>query len=284
MHSYQLGLARLFFGVAGRLAPGLAVRAAARLFTTPVGKRRLSDIEREVLDRAERFVIPYSDGLGLVAYRWGDRSAPVVLFVHGWTGTATSFVMFIEPLVARGFQVVAYDGLAHGASPGRSANLIEWTDGVVAAMQVLNRVHCVVGHSLGAGSILIASSAGLNTDRIVLIAPLTDIVPATEAFARVLSIPAGIISGMRDYVARKYRHRLARYGRDWIDIFQSSFQVSTLIVHDKDDKEIAWEHGRGLAARWPWAEFVTTEGLGHRRILINTQVVNRVTDFISAGV
>ena len=282
MNRYMLKTTRIFFLIFSRIAPTLAIRIAARLFTTPFMKRPLSPVEKEALSKANRFIIPYQEGTELIGYRWGNPTDPIVLLVHGWTGTASNFVMFIEPLLSRGFQVVAYDGLAHGASPGKTANLIEWTDGVMAAIQELNQVHCIIGHSLGAGAILIASSAGLNTDKIVLIAPLSNIVSITEEFARLLSIPRRTIAGMRDYIATKYQQRLARYGSDWTDIFQSGFKVPTLILHDKRDKEIPWEHGNAVSAQWPWATFVTTQSLGHRRILINAKVINQVTEFVSA--
>lgn len=282
MNRYMLKMTRIFFLIFSRIAPTLAIRIAARLFTTPFMKRPLSPVEKEALSKASRFIIPYQEGTELIGYRWGKPTDPIVLLVHGWTGTASNFVMFIEPLLSRGFQVVAYDGLAHGASPGKTANLIEWTDGVMAAIQELNQVHCIIGHSLGAGAVLIASSAGLNTDKIVLIAPLSNIVSITEEFARLLSIPRRTIAGMRDYIATKYQQRLARYGSDWTDIFQSGFKVPTLILHDKRDKEIPWENGNAVAAQWPWATFVTTQSLGHRRILINAEVINQVTEFVSA--
>jgi hypothetical protein len=40
--------------------------------------------------------------------------------------------------------------------------------------------------------------------------------------------------------------------------------------------------GAAIAAAWPGAELVTTEGLGHRRILRDPAVVARVTDFLAA--
>ena len=282
MNRYLLKAIRLFFRVCSYIAPGLAIRAAARLFTTPFNKRSLSDVERKLLRRATRFSIPYHGGTALTAYRWGDPSWPVVLFVHGWTGTASTFVMFIEPLLSKGYQIIAYDGPAHGASPGKTANLVEWADSVMAAMQKLQRVHCIVGHSLGAGAILVASSAGLKTDKIVLIAPLNDIVAITEEFAAHLSIPSRTIAGMRDHMAEKLHHRLRRYGHDWFDIFGSRFKVPTLILHDRYDKEIPWANGEAIAKQWPWASFVTTNGLGHRRILINTEVIQQVMEFVSA--
>ncbi len=282
MSRYLLKATRLYFRVFSYLSPSLAIHFAARLFTTPFRKRPLSDMEKEVLSKATRLYIPYHNASKLVAYRWGKPSAPIVLFVHGWTGTASSFVMFIEPLVSRGFQVIAYDGPAHGASPGKTANLIEWSDGVMAVIQELNQVHCIVGHSLGAAAILVASSVGLNTNKIVMIAPFNDIISITDNFATHLSIPRKTISGMRDYIAVKYQQQLARYGNDWNDIFHSEYKVPTLILHDKDDREIPWNNAKAIADQWPWATFITTQGLGHRRILINVEVVNQVTEFLSA--
>ena len=213
---------------------------------------------------------------------WGDKSAPLVLLVHGWTGQASNFLHFIDPLLAKGFQVVAYDGLAHGASPGKTANLIEWTGGVTAAMNELHEVHCIIGHSLGAGAIFIVSSAGLNTKKLVLLAPLTDIVTATEAFAHYLAIPAKTIKAMRDTIAIKYQQQILKYGSNWEDIFHSNFKVPTLILHDKQDREVDWENGNHVATQWPWAKFISTTGLGHRRILINLKIVEMVTEFVAA--
>ena len=51
----------------------------------------------------------------LAGYRWGKKTAPIILLVHGWTGIATGFVNFIDPLLERGYQVVSYDGIVHDA-------------------------------------------------------------------------------------------------------------------------------------------------------------------------
>lgn len=282
MNPYLLTLLRLFFRISSRITPPLAVHVAAKMFTTPTGKRHRSDFEQEILRKAERFTIPYQARLELSAYRWGDKSAPLVLLAHGWTGQASSLSHFIDPLLAKGFQVVAYDGLAHGASPGKTANLIEWTECVMAAMNKLQEVHCIIGHSLGAGAIFIASSAGLNTQKLVLLAPLTDIVSMTDVFARYLAIPAKTIKAMRDTIAKKYQQQISKYGSNWEDIFLSRFQVPTLLIHDKQDKEVDWSNSNHIANLWPWAKFISTTGLGHRRILNNREVVEMVSEFVAA--
>jgi hypothetical protein len=51
---------------------------------------------------------------------------------------------------------------------------------------------------------------------------------------------------------------------------------AALIVHDRLDKEVHFQDGETLAAAWPGAEFVATEGLGHRRILRAQGIIERV--------
>jgi pimeloyl-ACP methyl ester carboxylesterase len=54
----------------------------------------------------------------------------------------------------------------------------------------------------------------------------------------------------------------------------------TLIVHDRHDREVRWEDGAAIAGAWPQSQLVTTEGLGHRRILQDASVIARIASFI----
>lgn len=280
MGNIALNSIRLFFRLSSLFAEPLAIRAAEKLFTTPIQARRPGSLERELLEKANRFSIEYAS-TRLEAYRWGDTSAPVVMLVHGWRTTASSFISFIDQLTACGYQVVAYDGPAHGASQGKSASYTEWAAAVNAMMSKLGNVQCIIGHSLGAGAIVVASSLGLNTKSIVLLSPMIDIVQVTEDFARFFSIPNRIIKRMRDYAWKKYHRVSEQYGRDWEDVSKSSFQVPTLIIHDRDDVDVDVSNAQRLARQWPWAEMLITERLGHRRILLNPDVITKVISFIN---
>ena len=280
MNNYLLQPLKFFFSVTSHVMPFVAVRAAEKLFTTPFYSKR-RDVEKEILEHAERFSIPMDKSKSLVGYRWGNKSDPVILLVHGWTATATCFVNFIEPLLAKGYQVISYDSIAHGDSPGMSVSMTEWADTIIAVMKNVGQVHAIVGHSLGAGATVIASTLKLDTDKIVLISPVSDIVRVTDQFAHALSIPAKTIEKMRQYAWKKYRVSASKYGTNWQDVFTSDFNVPTLIIHDKNDKEIDIENGRWLARQWPWADFIETERLGHRRILLNPMVIGSITKFLS---
>jgi hypothetical protein len=39
------------------------------------------------------------------------------------------------------------------------------------------------------------------------------------------------------------------------------------VIHDLDDREVPWEEGESYARHWPSARLLSTEGLGHSRIV-----------------
>ena len=271
---------KLFFKVSSRIAPFIAIRLANKLFTTPFHSKR-RDIEHEILESAELFIIPMGNNIKLAGYRWGKKTDPIILFVHGWTATATCFVNFIDPLLERGYQVVSYDAIAHGETSGISVSLTEWADTVIAVMEHIGKVYCIIGHSLGAGAIVIASSLKLETEKIVLISPMSDLSKVTDQFAEALSIPKHIMKQTHHYAWKKYYTSASKYGDDWEGVFESKINVPALIIHDLNDKEIDISHSKKLLEQCSSVEFMETKRLGHRRIILNPDVITRVLGFVS---
>jgi pimeloyl-ACP methyl ester carboxylesterase len=76
-----------------------------------------------------------------------------------------------------------------------------------------------------------------------------------------------------------------RLGHRWdeFELPQSVARVraKALVVHDAGDREVSPAGGLALARAWPGARFVRTEGLGHRAILRDAQVVIDAVDFIA---
>ena len=56
--------------------------------------------------------------------------------------------------------------------------------------------------------------------------------------------------------------------------------MPTLIIHDKNDKEIDVSNARMLAKKWSWAELIETNRPGHRRILLNPDVITAALKFV----
>ncbi|MFW6193451.1 MAG: alpha/beta hydrolase [Gemmatimonadota bacterium] len=60
----------------------------------------------------------------MATYAWGEEG-PTVLLVHGWSSHTGHMTGFVDPLLRRGFRVVAFDGPAHGRSPGARTDIFE---------------------------------------------------------------------------------------------------------------------------------------------------------------
>ena len=119
MHNrLQLTVIRIYFTIVSRLFPSLAVASAHKLFHYPVNTKRKNRNEVP-LPAPDKFDIALYDDLTLQGYRWGDRSHPKVLLVHGWSTTSRSMSHFTDIFLKNNYQVISYDALRHGASKGK---------------------------------------------------------------------------------------------------------------------------------------------------------------------
>src|SRR5207247_1512114 len=131
------------------------------LFTTPRRHRR-PDRERAVLATARELVVDvtlraprwHGAQCSIAAWRWG--SGPTVLLVHGWEGRGSQLGAFVEPLVAAGMSVVAFDAPGHGDSPDHRLYLTDLADCIADVIATVGPVHAIVAHSFGAAAALLA--------------------------------------------------------------------------------------------------------------------------------
>lgn len=268
----QANVIAVGFSIGSRMAPSLTAVAAERLFfTTRRSAPKLG--ERDILQSASPSTIA-----GMQAWSWGR--GPTVLLVHGWNGRATQLGAFVKPLVERGYRVVAFDAFGHGQSPGSRLSLPELAVCIRQVADELGEVYGIIAHSLGGAATTMALSQGLRVERVVLISPPADPRRFLEAFGSLL----GISDDVRHRVKQRIERRLAMPMEDMqIDVIARSMRTPVLIVHDLDDKEVPVEVGQSIAAAWPNAELLITEGLGHQRILRAQAITHVAARFIDAA-
>jgi len=270
-------------GTLSRIAPALAARVAERLFLTPP-RHPAPARERELLSLALRTTIRV-EGRRVVA--WVSGAGPRVLLVHGWGGRGAQLGAFVEPLVAHGLSVAWFDGPAHGASDGRQVTIPEMATALRAVVDAVGPPQGIIAHS-GGGMVtawavrrwLLGGFVDLP-EAIALVSPPADFVAYFEHFARVVKLS--------DAARGQLRYQLeARVGIPLrvLDLprLVTDLPITGLVVHDRHDPEVPWTDGAAIAAAWPNAELVTTQGLGHRRILRDPEVVTRITGFLTKRV
>jgi hypothetical protein len=257
------------------VAPGLAAMTAEQLFVT-VFRHKRPKREEAWAEGAERISIPSPHG-DLAAWVWGD-GPKTVLLVHGWAGRGLQLGAFVEPLVNAGYRVVAYDGPAHGESPGRRTNIFNLTEGLMAVADAVGPVSGVIAHSLGTTAVLLAASRfGFQPGRFVAVSPMAN--------TRTMTGHYSWMTGFSPTVVEEMRARLERsIGFSWNEIeplnLASIFETETLVIHDHDDLELPASEGEAVASRIPMAGTFFTKGLGHRRILRSRTVVAAATEYL----
>ena len=206
-------------------------------------------------------------------------AGPTVLLVHGWGDRAVRLGAFIRPLVDSGFRVVGVDLPAHGESPGRRTDVFELARAVRAVADEVGAAF-VVAHSLGGTATVRALGDGLNVRAVALVAPAVRLDHVLHRFESMFRLPPRAVLALRIEIHRRFG------GRVWTalasDRTAAVLHIPALIVHDEADPQIALSDAHLLAAAWPGARLVTTEGLGHQRIVRDERVVREIVGFIVA--
>jgi pimeloyl-ACP methyl ester carboxylesterase len=267
---------RTAIGFVGAAAPTLVARWAIRRFSTP--PRQVPAAWTPEILASARVRTLDAGAHAVRAWIWGE--GPAVLLVHGWGGRGAQFAAFVAPLVAAGHTVVAFDGPAHGDSPGRRATLLDFRDAIREVGLAARPLAGLVAHSLGATAAALAVHEGLPVERVAFLAPPADPAPFFRRFLGTLGVAPALAPSIEATFERQIGFR-------WRDLVVPALTpapaVPLLVVHDRGDREVPWQDGAAIAAAWPGASLATTEGIGHRRLLGNAGVVARVVDFLTGA-
>jgi pimeloyl-ACP methyl ester carboxylesterase len=265
---------RLLFRLSGAVAPLLAARLAGYLWYRPQ-RHRPPAREQALLGRA-RHVPMHHAGKRIAVYDWGK--GPTVMLVHGWSGRGAQLGEFVKPLVGAGYRVVAFDAPAHGRSDGRDTTLPEISEVILKLVADFGPVHAVIAHSFGVPCVLFALQQQGFARRVVALSTPATLDGLLEKFAGTLALSPRTVQIMRDMLVQRFGEDV--WTRFSVQNMAQRIGLPALIIHDRDDRDVPWQEGEAVARAWPNARFLRTEGLGHRRILRDPEVIDRVVRFL----
>jgi pimeloyl-ACP methyl ester carboxylesterase len=272
-------LFRLALGASQRLWPSLAVRAASWLFATPLPLKWLHRKGRWAPEW-QRESWPFEAASVTVYSQRVAPHGPVALLVHGWGGHARQMLPLADALAQQGLRPVLLELPAHGASRGATSNLPQFARAIeyVAARlaQQGHHVRVLAGHSLGANAAAFAVSRGLAVQRLVLLAPPASPREYTRLFAGVFGLTEATRAAMQKRFEAREGILMPQFEPESVG---GRVRVPTLVVHDRGDSINRFADGQAFAHAIRGAELLATEGLGHRKLLKDEQVVGRVAIF-----
>ena len=275
---WQLKLFRIYFKMVGTVMPKVAASQALGIFIRP-RKRYHTKRYAALLAKAEKFEV-ISNKLKINGYIW-KNNGPTVMLAHGWETGGLHMGAFIEPLWKQGFQVIIFDGPAHGASEGRTATLPDFAQAMLKIYQQVGPIQYMIGHSFGGfASVFLAAEYAQEVDlkKIVLISVPNKLTRVLEDFARVLQLSPRVANQMRQLIKSTYQTDLQDI--ETSKLGQHIHTEKLLVIHDRYDQVLPFHNALEIAHDLPQAELLETQYLGHNRLLKDSRVIDRVIGFL----
>ena len=258
------------------ISPKLITLFAAKLFTTPI-KHKIPKRELE-MDRKSIQILTYIPAIKkeVVLYEYG-KSEKKILLVHGWSGRGTQLFKIAEGLEKEGFSTISFDAPAHGKSSGKTTIMTDF----IATILEIDRQHgpfeAAIGHSLGGMSVLNSIKEGLNLNHAIVIGSGDVVQDILDDFVAKLELKPNISTLLRLYFEKKYNEKMNNYSAY---LAAAKTEIPVLVIHDHNDPEVPVKAGIHIYEHLKNGELMLTEGLGHRKILGNTAVIEKIIQFI----
>jgi len=255
------------------------VKKVYRAFFGP-NKYEVKSADEAILAKGKNYRIPFKDG-ELAVTTWGE-SGPTILLMHGWGGARAQMTGFVEPLLAAGYRVVAYDQPAHGESDGKMTNLLEIVPTMDLVMQREGKFDAIIAHSFGTiiTSYSLAKRNFPAPSRLVYLGAFNRLLDSLPRFQVLANLPDELIEGLRAMM-------IENFGEGVLDAivneeFVKQIKIPALMFHDRSDNVTPVEDSRAIANAWSEVQYIETNGLGHRGALQSAEVHEKVIQFLKA--
>lgn len=179
---------------------------------------------------------------------------PAVVVVHGWGGAAGTMLPLVRPLHEAGFSVLLFDARCHGRSDDDSfASLPRFAEDCAHAVAWLRAQEtvdgksiCLIGHSVGAGAVLLAAARDPDIAAAVSIAAFRHPEDMMRRWFRWRGIPEHPVGTLiLRYIERVIGHRF-----DDIAPVNTIRRVRcpVLLVHGADDETVPVDDASAIQA------------------------------------
>jgi pimeloyl-ACP methyl ester carboxylesterase len=253
------------------------VKKTYQAFFSPARYEEKSQ-DRETIEWGKNYRLPFEGG-ELAVTSWG-KSGPAVLLMHGWGGARAQMTGFVDPLLFAGYRVVAYDQPAHGESDGNMTNLLEIAPTMDVVAKHEGPFHAIIAHSFGT---LITSYALVERNftppsKLVYFGAFNQLLESLPRFQAIAGLPDEIMDGFRALLYEKF-------SREVLDAITNEtltphINIPALMFHDASDNVTPVEDSRAIARVWKHAQYIETEGLGHRGALQSKSIHEQVVKFL----
>lgn len=195
-----------------------------------------------------------------------ETPRPAVLVMHGWGSNAAMMLGLAPPLIAAGYAVMFLDARCHGRSDGaRFTSMPRFAEDIAAGLAHLRaqpgidpaRI-ALIGHSVGAGAVLLHASQARDICAVVSLSAFADPREVMERWMAEHRIP---FRGIGQYILRHVQRVIgARFDEIAPIHTVTQLRCPVLLVHGLEDVTAPFSDAERLQAAAPDAQLLPIHG------------------------
>ncbi|MDO9261789.1 MAG: alpha/beta hydrolase [Flavobacteriaceae bacterium] len=256
----------------------LGTHHAIKLFRTPI-KFKTPKREFPMFSKSRKEMMWIEElQKEIMVYHYGNSDKKVLL-IHGWSGRGTQLFKIADLLLNHGFSTISFDAPAHGNSSGTETMMSEF----IICTQILNEKYgpfeLGIGHSLGGMTLLNAISRGVPFQKAICIGSGNSIFDIMKEFVEKLEMKPVIAQMMKAHYDREFRVDLEQFSSYQV---AKNIEIPVLIIHDTDDEDVPVTCAYAIHQQLKNGELMITSKLGHRKVLADKKVLEKIINFIHA--
>lgn len=209
-----------------------------------------------------------------------EQGSPGVVVIHGWGGNASLMLPLATHLHEAGFHALFLDARNHGLSEHDSfTSMPRFAEDLeVAATWMRDHPDVAavgaIGHSVGAGAVILAASRGDLLDAAVAVASPAH--PGEMMQEQMQRIPSPVANRVLRSVERIIGHEFDSFApRHRISLVE----VPLMLVHGSADAVVSIADLHALAEAQPNAEVFMVPGAGHSDLEVFEHHIGEITKF-----
>ena len=265
------------FRLLSKVSKKKAAEEAFKLFTTP--QSRVKKEPPAVFKKAEKLSFDFG-GITIRGFRFAHPSEKKLLILHGFESSVLNFDAYINPLLKKGYEILAFDAPAHGISGGRQINALDYKNFILHIVKIYGPVRSFLTHSFGGLALGLALDEVPHDEswKAVFIAPATESTRAAEHFEKITGIDSDVKKEFEALVEQANNQPLSWYS---VARAAAAIKAQVLFLQDKQDfitplADVQPIIDKGYAN----FRFVISDGLGHSKIYRDKSTVQTIVDFL----
>jgi pimeloyl-ACP methyl ester carboxylesterase len=265
------------FKLLSNLSKKKAAQEAFRLFTTP--QSRVKKELPPVFKKAEKLSFDFN-GVNTQGFRFNHPSGKKVMILHGFESSVLNFDAYVQPLLKKGYEILAFDAPAHGLSGGRQINAVDYKNFILQLVKTYGPVTSFLTHSFGGLALGLALEELPHDEswKAVFIAPATESTTAMQHFVHIVKLDADVQKEFENLVVEANQRPLSWYS---VARAAANIKAQVLFLQDKNDDVTPLTDVQPIVDKgYPNFRFVISEGLGHSKIYRDKQTIQAVVDFL----